>query len=347
MDRIELTSDYSISRIIKGGWHLAGGHGQIDEGQAIDDMWFFVKNGITTFDCADIYTGVEELIGKFLKKNKGSFDSGELSPVQIHTKYVPDYDSLDKLKKANTEKIIDRSLKRLGVERLDLVQFAWWDYRFENYVDTAIHLSEIQKAGKIKYIGATNFDEKRLKEIMDAGVNIISHQVQYSSLDHRPETKQVKLSKDYEFSFFCYGTVAGGFLSDKYLDVAEPHEPFENRSLTKYKLIIDEYGTWDYFQHLLSELRRIADKYNVDITEVAISYILEKEKVAAVIVGARNKAHLERLKKINSFKLDKDDLSIIKKISDKSNGPLGPVYDLERDKNGKHGSIMKYNLNQA
>ena len=46
-------------------------------------------------------------------------------------------------------------------------------------------------------------------------------------------------------------------------------------------------------------------------------------------------------------KLDKDDLSIIKKISDKSNGPLGPVYDLERDKNGRHGSIMKYNLNQA
>ena len=78
MKRVLLKPDYSISNIIKGGWHLAGGHGNIDESDAIDDMRLFVEAGITTFDCADIYTGVEELIGKFLRKYKRSFDMKEI-----------------------------------------------------------------------------------------------------------------------------------------------------------------------------------------------------------------------------------------------------------------------------
>jgi len=72
MQRIELQPGYSISRVVKGGWHLAGGHGTISEDQALEDMRHFVEAGITTFDCADIYTGVEELIGKFRKNIKMS-----------------------------------------------------------------------------------------------------------------------------------------------------------------------------------------------------------------------------------------------------------------------------------
>ena len=88
--RIDLQPDYSISRVIKGGWQLAGGHGHVDERLAIEDMRRFAEAGITTFDCADIYTGVEELIGKFIKQYKPEFNSGDLAPIQIHTKYVPD-----------------------------------------------------------------------------------------------------------------------------------------------------------------------------------------------------------------------------------------------------------------
>ena len=81
VERIELAPGYSISRIIKGGWHLAGGHGNIDPDQAVRDMAGSVEAGITTFDCADIYTGVEELIGRF------RVQFSELAKeVQIHTK---------------------------------------------------------------------------------------------------------------------------------------------------------------------------------------------------------------------------------------------------------------------
>jgi len=183
IDRITLQPDYSISRIIKGGWHLAGGHGNINETQAIEDMKAFVAAGVTTFDCADIYTGVEELIGKFRKKYKAAFAAGDLPSIQVHTKYVPDYAALATLTKEDTTKIIDRSLQRLGVERLDLVQFAWWDYQFPRYVETAVHLADLQKQGKIRYIGVTNFDAAHLQEILAAGVKVASNQVQYSILD--------------------------------------------------------------------------------------------------------------------------------------------------------------------
>lgn len=346
MERIELQPGYSISRVIKGGWHLAGGHGNISEEEALKDMRHFVKAGITTFDCADIYTGVEELIGKFKIKYHDEFRSGELSPIQIHTKYVPDYGALATLTKKETTNIIDRSLKRLGVEQLDLVQFAWWDYQFPKYLETAVHLSDLQKSGKIKLLGITNFDAKRIQEMINAGVNIASNQVQYSILDQRVENKTTALAEKHNIPFLCYGTVAGGFLSDRYLNSSDPKQPFENRSLSKYRLIIDEFGGYELFQKALQILREIANRYEVGIAEISCKYILQKPMVGGVIVGARNRNHLASLQKLDDFTLDADDLNKIEAIISESKGPNGPFYELERDKTGKHGSIMKYNLNE-
>lgn len=345
IERFELQPGYSISRIIKGGWHLAGGHGAIDERQAIEDMRAFVEAGVTTFDCADIYTGVEELIGKFLHRYQYDFSAGNLPPVQIHTKYVPDYDALASLTKKDTESIIDRSLRRLGVERLDLVQFAWWDYHIPGYVETAVHLAELQQKGKIRHIGVTNFDGAHLQEILDAGVPIVANQTQYSFLDHRPERDLHTQAQVHGIAYLCYGVVAGGFLSDRYLNAPEPAAPLENRSLVKYKLIINEFGGYELFQEGLRTMRAIADKYDVGIAEVAARYVLQKPLVGGVIIGARNRDHLAKLQQLARFTLDEEDLMQIQAVTARAQGPQGPVYDLERDKEGKHGAIMRYNLN--
>lgn len=344
--RTELFPEYTISNIIMGGWQLAGGHGPINRKIALQNMAAFVREGITTFDCADIYTGVEQLFGEFLQEYKSSFVSGTLPPVQIHTKYVPDLNDLPRLTKDYTESIIDRSLMRLGVERLDLVQFHWWDYEIPGCVDTALHLLELQKAGKIRYIGATNFDTPHLQELMAAGIQIISNQVQYSVLDHRAEGDMQALARIQKFGLLCYGTIAGGFLSERWLGILMPPESFENRSLTKYSLIIEEFGGFELFQRLMAALKEIADKHDVRIAEVAARYILQKPAVAGVIIGARNTKHLERIKKINSFKLTRGDLKKIRTIVDQSQGPKGPVFGLERDRSGPHGRIMKYNLSK-
>ena len=340
--RYNLSPTHNIARVIKGGWQLAGGHGVIERERALDDMRLYAQAGITTFDCADIYTGVEELIGEFLRRHHVEFPNG----LQVHTKYVPDLNSLPTLSKQDVEHIIDRSLRRLGVERLDLVQFHWWDYDIPGHVEAAVHLKELQDAGKIKHIGVTNFDIPHLQEILDAGVPIVSNQVQYSVLDHRPERGLVELCKQYSISLLCYGTVAGGFLSDRYLGTPEPKLPLENRSLTKYKLIIEDFGGWALYQRLLTRLRRIANKHETSIAMVATRYILQKSQVGAAIVGARHARHLPDTLGLFDFALDENDLDDIKGVTDTAKGPVGDVYSVERDKDGKHAVVMKYNLNK-
>lgn len=336
--RVDLAPGYSISRIIKGGWQLAAGHGVTTPiAQAHADMAAFVEAGLTTFDCADIYTGVEEMIGSFVPPDGGA--------VQVHTKYVPDLSALEAVDAAATRAIIDRSRSRLRRETLDLVQFHWWDYGVSRYVEVARTLEALRHEGVIRHIGATNFDTGRLREILDAGVPVISHQVQYSLFDRRPNGPMSALAAERGFKFLCYGSLLGGFLSERWLGASEPAEPFENRSLKKYKLIIDEATGWDGFQSALRAVQQIANRHQVTIGAIGIAWVLAQAHVAAVIVGARNADHLGETLAALEVRLDAEDLAALNALSGR--GVQGDVFEVERDRHGPHGRIMKYELNKA
>ena len=90
--RLTLRPGYTISRVIRGGWQLAGGHGPVDRAAAVDDLLAAYDAGITTFDCADIYTGVEELYGQFRARLLNERGAEAASRLRIHTKLVPDLD---------------------------------------------------------------------------------------------------------------------------------------------------------------------------------------------------------------------------------------------------------------
>ena len=338
--RIALSGDYSISRIIKGGWHLAGDHGDIDPEQARKDMATFVDAGITTFDCADIYTGVERMIGSFRRAYPT-----HAKQVQIHTKFVPDLSDLHSVDRVHVEATIDRSLRRLEQERLDLVQFHWWDFAIPRYVETALELDRLRRAGKIARIGVTNFDTPRLKELVDAGIPVTSHQIQYSLVDDRPNHGMVAYCRAQNIALLSYGTVCGGFLSERWLGKSAPARDLANRSLAKYKLIIADFGGWGLFQELLEALSRIAATHDADIATVATRVMLDKDQVAAAIVGAVNTSHLQAHTQIGKLQLHADELASIANVIRRRQGPSGDVYDLERDRSGAHGRIMRYELN--
>jgi aryl-alcohol dehydrogenase-like predicted oxidoreductase len=347
MQNFRLTPDYEISRVIRGGWQMAGGHGEVRSDEAMADMTAFADAGITTFDCADIYTGVEELIGRFRAHYRNLRGQEALDRIHVHTKFVPDLDILPHIRKQNVESVIDQSLRRLKTEQLDLVQFHWWDYHQPLWLETANWLEELRRAGKIRNIGGTNFDTEHMTAIIDGGVPLVSMQVQYSLLDTRPQKTMVRATAERGVSLLCYGSVAGGFLSDRWLGVAEPGEPLENRSLTKYKLIIDDFGGWDLFQSLLKALRDIADRHETDVATVASAAVLRRPGVAGVIVGARNRAHLASNLAISDISLTPGDMTSIDAVLASAKPLSGDVYALERDRTGRHGSIMKYNLNKG
>ena len=345
MQRITLSPGYEISRVIRGGWQLSASHSQAVSGDPVGDMIAFADAGITTFDCADIYTGVEEAIGAFRARYRDLRGAEALSRIRVHTKFVPDLAALPKIDKTYVERVIDTSLKRLGMERLDIVQFHWWNYDVSRWLETAGWLEELRKEGKILRVGGTNFDTAHLMAMREAGVPMSSMQVQYSLLDRRPEKTLMKAAQENGVAIFCYGTVAGGFLGGRWLGAPEPQAPLENRSLVKYKLIIDEFGGWDLFQDLLRALDAIARKHGTDIASVASAAVLARPGVSAVIVGARNRAHLVSNLRVASLDLDAEDRAAIEAVLARSQPLEGDVYALERDTTGRHGSIMKYNLN--
>jgi len=346
IERLELGPGYSISRLVNGAWQLSAGHrpGSLDRRQVLGDLRRLVDAGLTTFDCADIYLGVEELLGELARELRQDSSTPE---IQIHTKCVPDRSDLATIDRLGVGRIIDRSLARLGVERLDLVQFHWWDYEVPRYVEVAGWLVDLQLAGKIRLLGTTNFDTPRLRELVESGFPVVAHQVQYSVLDRRPEAAMVDFCRDKGIQLLCYGSVAGGFLSARYLSSPEPKEPLPNRSLTKYKLIIDEFGSWELFQELLGVLGGIGRKHRVSPTMVALRWVLEQPQVAAVLLGTRNATHLEQNLEVFGFHLDEADQEVLIEISSRGSGPYGEPFALERKPGGRHAVIMKTELNRA
>lgn len=341
VETIELAPGYRIPRIVRGGWQLAGGHGDVDADEAVRDMRAFVDAGLNTFDCADIYTGVEAMYGRFNARERAA----GRPPLQVHTKFVPDYDDLARVDEAYVRRIVTRSLERLQASRLDLVQFHWWDYAVPGCVPTALLLAKLQREGLIAHVGGTNFDTPHTQAMLEAGVPLVSMQVQYSLLDRRPARALVPLGRARGMQLLCYGALAGGFLTDAWLGRPEPAE-LTNRSLIKYKLVIDDFGGWAAFQQLLHALRAIADRHRVSIAAVATRWVLQREGVAAAIVGARYARHLPDTLSVFGFALDAEDDARLVPILQAHPGPEGDTYALERDKVGRHGRIMKYNLNK-
>jgi len=319
MEKATIGKDLEICRILNGMWQVAGGHGQIDSKLAIQDMQKYQESGFTTWDLADIYGPAESLIGDFSEKVE--------QDVQAFTKFVPNPGPMSN---SIVTYYIDESLKKMNVDCIDLLQFHWWDYQDSNYINALQHLSKLQEDGKIKNLGLTNFDTKRIKIIIEKGFKIISNQIQYSILDQRPEKIMTSFFMKHGIKIITYGTLLGGFFSEKYLNVDEPtRADLTTSSLQKYKNMIDIWGGWKLFQELLEVLNKISQKHNCSIANIATRFILDKPQVAGVIIGARLgiSDHREDNSKVFELKLDQDDLSSISSVTSKSNDLFDTIGD--------------------
>ncbi|MBR2572490.1 MAG: aldo/keto reductase [Clostridia bacterium] len=340
----ELTPGYTISRVINGCWQLSEGHSltsKIDFSDVMRAFHMLTEQGFTTFDCADIYTGAEDFIGTFVEELKHSSASSP-DAIQIHTKYVPDLDKLETVRFEDTERIIDRSLKRLRRERLDLVQFHWWDYGVPRCEEVAHHLVRLREKGKIRSIGVTNFDTDHLERLRDAGIPVVSIQSQYSMFDRRVEARQLPWCREHGVAMFCYDTLSGGFLSEKYLGAAD-FTP-QTRSQVKYMQIIEDSLGLDGMQKLLGLLKEIAGAHGVSVSAVATHYILCQPGVAAAIVGVRNSRHVLDNAKLFSFDLTEAEKAAIRGLRSGYPDLPGDPYTLERT-SPRYRGIIKMKLN--
>lgn len=325
--RLQLTPDLRTCRILNGMWQVSGGHGPIDPKAAVERMLTYHDAGFTTWDLADHYGPAEEFIGEFRRRLTADRGPEALGDILAFTKWVP---RPGPVSRSWVEQNIDRSLERMGVETLDLLQFHWWDYEDLSYLDALTHLAQLRDEGKIRHIALTNFDTERLRRITDHGIRVVSNQVQYSLVDMRPEVQMAEYCHEQDIQLLTYGTVCGGLMSEAYLGQPEPgRAQLNTASLGKYKQMIDAWGGWDLFQELLGTLKPIAAKHAASIANVAVRHILDRPAVAGVIVGVRlgvSDHYLDNAR-VFDFSLDDSDREQISGVLQKSRDLYGQIGD--------------------
>jgi aryl-alcohol dehydrogenase-like predicted oxidoreductase len=186
---------------------------------------------------------------------------------------------------------VDRACARLKTDRLDLLQFHAWTFADAHWLDALWMLEAERDAGRIGAIGVTNFDAAHLRVAVASGIRVVSNQVSGSLLDRRFTERLGPLCVAHGVGLLCYGTVLGGFLSERWLGAAEPAwDALDTWSQMKYGRFIRAAGGWAPFQAVLRAAHEVARKHDVSIAAVASRWVLDQPGVAGVIVGARRKA---------------------------------------------------------
>ena len=313
-----LARDLRISRVITGLWQIADmerdGH-SLDKERAAGSMRDYARAGLTTFDMADHYGSAEEIAGMFRQR------CADIEGIGLLTKWVP---QPGRSSRATVRAAVGRALERLRADRLDLLQYHAWNYADPGYLDDLFHLQELKQEGLIRHLGLTNFDTAHLHILLASGIEIVSNQVCYSLLDQRAAGHMAQLCEEKGVALLAFGTLAGGFLTERWLDRPEPDmATLSTWSQMKYKRYIDEAGGWVAFQRLLQVLRDVAGRHRVSMANVASRFILEQPAVGAVIIGARlgESEHIEDNLRLLGFSLDAGDREAIAKAI----GGLTPI----------------------
>jgi aryl-alcohol dehydrogenase-like predicted oxidoreductase/enamine deaminase RidA (YjgF/YER057c/UK114 family) len=301
-ERIQVTETLSLNRLVCGLWQVADIEktGQaLDVDQAADALEGYVAAGFDSFDMADHYGSAELIMGRLLARHAGA-----PRPIAC-TKWCPPPGPMtaDIVRKG----VQDR-LDRLGVSRVDLLQFHWWTFAHPAWLDALHEMNALRKEGLIGAIGVTNFDAAHLELALADGIPVATNQVSFSLLDRRAAGALSDLCARTGVRLLAYGTLCGGFLSETWLGKPEP-DAMPDWSRSKYKRFIDAAGGWAGFQGILAAAAAIAAKHGVSLSNVATRWVLDHPAVAAAIIGARltESEHRADNARVFSVTLDAED----------------------------------------
>lgn len=304
---VELAPGLNITRVLTGLWQIADMERDgmaLPAGAAAAHMSQYVEAGFTTFDMADHY-GSAEIIAGTCRQSVAPM------PVQLLTKWVPTPGAITR---AQTREAVARALNRLQVEQIDLMQFHAWHFAHPYWLDCLFYLKELKEEGLIRHLGTTNFDTAHLQIATASGIPIVSNQVCYSLLDQRAAGTMTDFCLKAGIQLLAFGTLAGGLLSDRWLNQPEPApRQLKTWSQMKYKRFIDAAGGWQHFQQLLQSLHAVGQSADRSIAHIAARYMLQQPAVAGIIVGARlgESSHIADNTSVFDFTLSREQLSLI------------------------------------
>ncbi|WP_342069259.1 aldo/keto reductase [Yoonia algicola] len=311
LEKAQIGQNVPIRRLVTGLWQMAD---QERDGKTYDldaaaqALVEYARDGFDSFDMADHYGSAEIVAGM---AHKALRDAGEPTPT-ILTKWCP---APGPMSEATVRRGVETALEQLDLPAVDVMQFHWWRYESSEYLTALGHLMRLREEGLIREIGLTNFDASHLNLVLKEGIAVGSNQVCFSLLDRRAAGALSDVAAANGVSILAFGTLCGGFLSDKWLGAPEPAK-IDDWSRMKYKRFIDASGGWGKFQSLLTALERLARKYEVSISNIATAWTLNHRAITATIIGARlgEAEHRNDNKKALNLQLDAQDLTAIEDV---------------------------------
>ncbi len=317
------SSSVYVSPVIFGAWAIGGWMwGGNEEKDSLDAIRTALDSGITTIDTAAIY-GMgysEELVGKAIK--------GRRDKVVIATKCGMRWDSevgsdpwpqkdtggkdviIRKNGKADSISFeCEQSLKRLGVDVIDLYQIHWPDVSTPPE-ETIGAMEKLRRQGKVRAIGTSNYDVEWLKRGVTAGP-IASNQPPYSILQRGIEKDVLPFCREHNIGTICYSPMERGLLTGK----VSPERIFpsdDHRSR-------HPFFTTENRKRILAALEQvkpIADRHRVSYAQLIINWTFHQPGITAAIVGARNAEQAEHNAKAMNFTLAPEEYRQIREIFD-------------------------------
>lgn len=300
--------------VIFGGWPMGGWHWSgVDEKTVVAAAETAADAGIKWFDTAPVYGfGLgEERLGRALKNTT--------TPVHIMTKFglrwdtdgIPFFETTFKGQKQTVVRDLspesirmecEVSLKRLGVEFIDLYQMHWHEGQtpFEDVTGT---LELLKEEGKIREWGVCNLNTGALQSLVSAGLKPVSLQFGYSLLKRKPEKSLISYCRKHGIRFLAYSPLERGLLTGK-ASTLRAFEPEDDRQYWKQERVVD-------INRKLSSLSGMTEKYDVSIPALVLAWTLNQPGVSGVIVGSRTPAQAKESAEAASVQLDSEDNSRI------------------------------------
>ncbi|KIA91682.1 alcohol dehydrogenase [Pedobacter kyungheensis] len=310
--RILGKSDLNIAPIVFGG-NVFGW--TIDEAKSFEILDQFIENGFNCIDTADVYSRwvpgnkggeSETIIGNWLKKHNKRHD------VIIATKVGSDMGQGKSLKKDYIINQVEHSLNRLQTDYIDLY-FSHYDDENTPVEETLGAYDELIKAGKVRWIGASNFSANRLKEslIFSNEHNLPRYEVYqpgYNLYDREGfEAEHEKICLEHNLGVVTYYALASGFLSGKYRSEADLSKSQRGSGAKKY---LNDRGF-----KILEALDQVAETHGVEQASVALAWLLYHPSVTAPIASVTDLNQLKSFTEAANLKLSAEDISLLDKAS--------------------------------
>jgi len=280
----------SVPVIGFGAWPIGGGMGTVDDGHVIKTLHHAFERGVTLVDTAEAYRTSEELVGRALATWSGPRDR-----IFVATKVRG-----DDLSAGHIAEAAERSLRRLGVETIDLLQAHSWDAHHP-IDETMLAFERLVSSGKVRYVGVSNFDVPH----MEAAWQVLpfqSQQPRYNLLDREIEAAILPYCQQRGIGVLAHSPLAKGLFSGRF----EPGHVFaaddERAQMRRFR--------GDEFRRVLAwtePLKRWAEERGHTLLELAIAWVLSHPAVTVCLCGGKSPEQVDDHVRAASWQLSTED----------------------------------------